>query len=210
MKFRMMAAVLAVPACLSVAAPAQARDTFHCVAGDMTYSVTIDPRTPEFVEVDVSVGEQMDQSLARKFDLPEKQSGSGFRYENDGVEFRGKGEDAFITVLGETFDCELDRASGAGQTHDSGAVGGSEGPEINMPGRSYGGKLRDGPGMNFRQVGSLGYGNRLTIVRNTGVEMNGYDWFEVRVRSRTAYQWGGILCSNAPVDGIYKACSEDF
>ena len=65
--------------CLALPQPAIASSTFHCVAGDMTYSVTVNPDTPEFVEVDVSVGEQMDQSLARKFDLPAKPTGSGFR-----------------------------------------------------------------------------------------------------------------------------------
>jgi len=202
----MMAAVLAVAGCVAVAGSAQAGSTFHCGAGDMTYTVMVDPASPEAVEVDVSVGEQMDQSLARQFDLPEQPSGSGFRYGQDAVEFRGKGDEATMTVDGETFECEL----AAAQNNEAKAAGGNEGPELNMPGRSYGGKLRGGPGMEFRQTGSLAEGDRLTIVRNTGVEMNGYDWFEVRVRGRMAFQWGGILCSDDPVDGIYKTCSEDF
>ena len=34
----------------------------------------------------------------------------------------------------------------------------------------------------------------------------GYDWFKIRDGSRIAYQWGGIMCSKAPLAGIYQAC----
>lgn len=196
------ALAIVIPTCIAFSTPAFSASTFHCGAGDMTYTVVVNPATPEFVEVDVSVGEQMDQSLARKFDLPAKPTGSGFRYEHDAVEFRGKGQEATITVVGETFECEL----AAAQNHDSGAVGGNEGPLLNMAGQSYGGKLRDGPGTNFSQIGSLGEGNRVTIVRNTGVKFNGYDWFEINAGGRTGYHWGGIMCSARPVDGIYQVC----
>lgn len=106
----------------------------------------------------------------------------------------------------EQFDCRPARAGG-GQTHASGAVGGNERP-VNMAGRSLGGRLRNGPGTNFSPAGSLAEGDPVTIVANTGVRFDGYDWFEVQVRGGgTAYQWGGIMCSEGQmIEGIFEQC----
>lgn len=71
--------------------------------------------------------------------------------------------------------------------------------------RSYGGKVRAGPGMEFRQVGSLAEGDRVTLLYNTQERMNGYDWFFIRLpNGEEAYQWGGLLCSDElHVSGLY-------
>ena len=83
----------------------------------------------------------------------------------------------------------------------------AEGPVINFPGMSLGGSLRSGPGMEFSKAGSLAENTPVTIIRNTGVAMNGYDWFEIRTGSRTTYQWGGIMCSQgAQLPGIFEQC----
>ncbi|MEP0233941.1 DUF4189 domain-containing protein [Roseibium sp.] len=79
---------------------------------------------------------------------------------------------------------------------------------INAVGQSLGGKLRDGPGTNFRQIGSVAEGTWLTILNNTNVRFDGYDWFEVVFdNGKRGYQWGGIMCSNGPrIEGIYSSC----
>jgi hypothetical protein len=71
-------------------------------------------------------------------------------------------------------------------------------------GWSLGGKVRGGPGLNFRQTGSLGEFNRITILRATGVIMGEYEWFEIRYGGgRRGFQWGGILCLDYPYQGAY-------
>lgn len=99
--------------------------------------------------------------------------------------------------------------AGDRQTHASGAVGGNESP-VNAVGRSLGGRLRSGPGTNFEAAGSLAEGTPITILSNSGVQFNGYDWFEIHTgNGATAYQWGGILCSqNRHIAGIYQQCRQ--
>ncbi len=79
---------------------------------------------------------------------------------------------------------------------------------LNVVGQSLGGKLRNGPGTNFRQTGSISEGTWLTILNNTHITFDGYDWFEVALdNGQRGYQWGGIMCSNGPkIQGIYNSC----
>ncbi|TYC52857.1 SH3 domain-containing protein [Rhodobacterales bacterium] len=94
---------------------------------------------------------------------------------------------------------------GQGEAPDPGH---GTGQGAGTPGLSLGGKLRSGPGTNFRQVGSLQEGQRLTILRNAGVSYNGFDWFEVKTANgQRGFQWGGIMCSAGQrIDGIFKSC----
>lgn len=82
-------------------------------------------------------------------------------------------------------------------------------PDVDFPqpGYSYGGKVRSGPGMQFRQVGSLREGDDILILNGTGTMMNGYEWFEIRYQNgRTGFQWGGIMCSQTPYPTIFRVC----
>ncbi len=82
-------------------------------------------------------------------------------------------------------------------------------PDIDFPqsGFSYGGKVRSGPGMTFRKIGSLREGHPIVILNGTGSMMNGYEWFEIRYRNgRVGYQWGGIMCSSKPHQTIFRTC----
>ncbi|WP_346892027.1 MliC family protein [uncultured Roseibium sp.] len=86
----------------------------------------------------------------------------------------------------------------------------SASPDVDFPqpGYSYGGKVRGGPGMNYRQVGSLREGDRILILNGTGAMMNGYEWFQIRYRNgRTGYQWGGLMCSQKPYPTIFRVCN---
>jgi hypothetical protein len=78
--------------------------------------------------------------------------------------------------------------------------------ELPINGRSLGGVVRAAPGMESRRLGGLRENAPIVIVKKTDVEMNGYAWFQIRYRNRTGYQWGGIMCSHAPLEGIYQTC----
>jgi hypothetical protein len=116
-----------------------------------------------------------------------------------------------LRVESEQFNCQpmlADNEMNDAQSHETGAVGGREIFNLNHQGYSLGGKLRGGPGTNFSQTGSLAEGTGITILTNTGVRFDGYDWFEVVTdRGTRGYHWGGIMCSNgARLDGIYTDC----
>tara|TARA_Y100000815_G_C13318391_1_gene491391 strand:+ start:602 stop:1213 length:612 start_codon:yes stop_codon:yes gene_type:complete len=80
--------------------------------------------------------------------------------------------------------------------------------EINVPGRSLGGKLREGPGVEFPDIGSLPEGMPLILNANSHVEFNGFEWFRVVLTDgRVGYQWGGILCSeDQEIQGLLRMC----
>ncbi|SDU11125.1 SH3 domain-containing protein [Stappia sp. ES.058] len=73
---------------------------------------------------------------------------------------------------------------------------------------SWGGIVRSGPSMQAGRVDSLSEGETITLLENTGVEMNGYDWFRIRYRGdRTGYQWGGIICGRfEEIRGAFQVC----
>ncbi|MBP1850280.1 SH3 domain-containing protein [Rhizobium halophytocola] len=114
----------------------------------------------------------------------------------------------FEITSGPTPCAESSAASHAAGTPAAPTSPDGKGTPVNRPGQSWGGKLRKGPGMQFAQVGSLGEGAPLTIVSNAGIRFNEYDWFEVRLPSgKTAFQWGGILCSvEGELPGVFGVC----
>ena len=72
-------------------------------------------------------------------------------------------------------------------------------------GQSLGGILRAGPTQSSPKVISTAEGDELTILQR-GPMWDGYNWFLVNVRGRQGYQWGGIMCSSAPLAGIFQQC----
>lgn len=84
-----------------------------------------------------------------------------------------------------------------------------EGPEDeNFVGRSLGGNVRKGPGLEYDAMQSVKEGTWLTIVRSSNVVMDDFDWFEVRFDDGTeGFMWGGVLCSNGQLlAGVYQQC----
>ena len=73
---------------------------------------------------------------------------------------------------------------------------------------SWGGVLRDGPGRNYRQIGSLKEGEPVTLMGRTDELEDGFPWFKlVTHNGKTGYQWGGILCSTAAErPDLFKTC----
>ncbi|MFT2112470.1 hypothetical protein [Marinomonas sp. 2405UD68-3] len=85
---------------------------------------------------------------------------------------------------------------------------GKAGVPLNVEGRSYGGIVRSGPGIRYVKVLSLHEGDKLTLLEQTHVVMNGYPWFKIKTEDGTVgYQWGGILCSyGTKFIGAYRFC----
>ncbi len=77
-----------------------------------------------------------------------------------------------------------------------------------MDGQSFGGNVRSGPGTNFPRTDELSEGDHVVIIRDTGVGMNGYNWFEIGyANGKSGYQWGKLLCSRNLYGGIYQQCA---
>lgn len=74
---------------------------------------------------------------------------------------------------------------------------------------SWGGVVRSGPGMETNRVDSLQRGEAIEILQDSGVFMNGYNWFQIRYRgNQIGYQWGGIMCGRSqPVPGVHEVCN---
>lgn len=77
-----------------------------------------------------------------------------------------------------------------------------------FPAKSWGGVVRDGPGMEHKKLASLAEGDPITVEESTGVDMNGYPWFKIRFgKDRVGYQWGGIICPiGQEMPGTYEKC----
>lgn len=86
-------------------------------------------------------------------------------------------------------------------------VGTSKTNEL-MPvtGKSLGGIVRAEPNMASARVASLPEGEFVQILESTHINMDGYDWFKIEFKGRTGYQWGGIMCSDDPLPGIFQKC----
>jgi len=128
-------------------------------------------------------------------------NGFDFAYANGHGNFHDKNANQFA-------ECRSGAYNGGQQTnngHNNQQAGGN----LNIGALSLGGSLRSGPGMHHQKVGSI-YGRaHITLLRNTGVHMNGYDWFEIiSPKGQRVFQWGGIMCSpNQYVQGIYERCN---
>ncbi len=102
---------------------------------------------------------------------------------------------------------ELQSGAPAGDVED--APPGQDGkPPLAAPmnGRSFGGKVRAKPSMDSAQVASLKENDPITILRRSGQFMGEWEWFEIEWRGKRGYQWGGIICSNQLVAGIFEVC----
>ncbi len=95
-----------------------------------------------------------------------------------------------------------------GNGSDGGTSPGQSGDDFPMAAGSWGGIVRAGPGREYAKVGSLAEGERITLLKNTGVVTNDYPWFRIRFRgNREGYQWGGIICGlEGLIDGAFETC----
>ena len=197
-----ISAILLVPAAMAVASP---DNQYRCGPfGDGDYLVSVSTEDPSQASAEYQLGGEHGADNFRQ-QLIEVSTNSGFRYVGGSIEFNGNETTATLTDAGTTESCVFLGADGVGEaTLDASGGGG----QINAPGLSLGGKLRNGPGMDFASIGSLAFGTPVTLLEDTGVEMNGYRWFFIQQSNgNTGYQWGGIMCApESNVAGVFESC----
>lgn len=66
---------------------------------------------------------------------------------------------------------------------------------LNAKAFSWGGKIREQPAMDAKQIGSTYEQQAISVIEKTDITMNHYSWFKISVDGKEGYQWGGILCS---------------
>ena len=71
---------------------------------------------------------------------------------------------------------------------------------------SWGGVLRQSPGLDAARVGSTYERQPITVLAQQSEYWNGYPWFKVVANGMQAYQWGGIICDPSMPDKTY--CEE--
>ena len=78
--------------------------------------------------------------------------------------------------------------------------------KLPLSGVSWGGKVRSGPGMEYRQIGSLKEGDPVELLENSEIWMDGFAWFKILfLGNEVGYKWGGILCAfNDRLEGVYS------
>ncbi len=79
------------------------------------------------------------------------------------------------------------------------------GGKLPAGGQSLGGIMRAGPSQSAAKLASTAEGDELTIVAR-GPMWDGYNWFQVQYKGRSGFIWGGIMCSQGPLGGIYQQC----
>ena len=74
-----------------------------------------------------------------------------------------------------------------------------------MGGQSLGGIMRSQPSMTSARLAGLAPGAPVTLLGRAGT-MDDYDWFTIQHNGVTGYQWGGIMCSEQAIRGIFQQC----
>lgn len=171
-------------------------DQYVCESlGDTSFLVIMSSRDPSKASVQLTMSEANGGDSV-SYPMEQVIAASGVKYAGVGFIFHSKGGKGILETGAGAVHCNF-----AGEETDEQA----ENEALNIEARSYGGKVRAGPGMEFDQIASLREGDAMTLLNNTGVAMNGYDWFFIRLPDgQEGYQWGGLLCSDAlHVAGIY-------
>ncbi len=160
---------------------------------------------PELAQWD----EKMVEAYAALLDrLPANQRGTLLQDQNAWLRQRNR--------CGASVDClmsaYLDRvaylneytAGDAGPGPDAGAGG-----IFPIRARSWGGKVRSGPGANFGAIASLQEREPITLLAQSDAPLfQNFPWFKIRFHGRIGYQWGGIICGiDAPIPGAFQTCN---
>lgn len=194
----------AAAACLTFTGAAYANVNYACGAvNGIEFTAIL------FDEEDVVAVDARNQSTGQvsRTILGSAVSGSGARYfdPSSGLDFVEHQGQAFLTTLsGAQFNCIVTSVTEPG---GNAAVPGNP-PQGGgtFAGFSFGGNLRAGPGTNFADVGSTFNGQQLTLIADTGVVFNGFNWWVVQLpNGQQAHQWGGLLCAPRFVlNGIFN------
>ncbi len=152
-----------------------------------------------------------------------QRGGDGITYAGGDLLLRGTGDTADLTAGDTTVQCVLEGAEAAApapapaeqpvetvtdtevapaeetvetvEVDDVGEATGDASGAADVLAISLGGNLRSGPGTEFADVGGLDEGTAITLLVDTGISLNGYNWWEIELQSgEIAFQWGGVIC----------------
>jgi membrane-bound inhibitor of C-type lysozyme len=153
--------------------------------------------------------EENDVSIARishdsspKITLVSVRSGSGSKYSNGNWVLHVKGKTALVGTQGE-FDDKCTEVTNSNHNEPRQQA-------ISFPrqAKSWGGKVRSGPGQHYKKKASLKEGEWITLLERTDKMFQDRPWFKIKYRGRTGYHWGGIVCSVGEyVEGTYQTCN---
>jgi len=208
---------------------------FDCIAGDITYTVSINPFLSSVAKVKVSVGEQMDPRLNRDMALNKTTATPPDIFAYSGVdEFDGQltfSTDTHQNVKlsfssGHNINCENIEAFGESLSSETDDINGmtemqaridadlernrlaAQRTHVGVLGISLGGKFRAGPGKEYEKIAKIEKNRNLIIKTRTGLIEKGFPWFEVKLPDgRTGFMRGSNLCSaSQKVEGVYERC----
>ena len=194
-------AAAAIAVLLSAAGPAEASDSPAFDRDCANYY-----RQGNDSDVAADIGEPFCVCLANEL----QQQGLG----RDALDFFARTYSGDLTTFidqypeGEAWMQQSFRADKQCKNIDYGAHEPPLGEAFPLAAGSWGGVVRSGPGREFSRLGSLAEGERITIIKGTGIVDNDYEWFKIRYRgNREGYQWGGIVCGlDKPIDGAFETC----
>ena len=168
---------------------------YRCAVGNISPTVTMIPEE----------GRAVYKAPDRTFSLRPYGPGT-FVNDGESASFEPKGFNSMLWFGDAAYPCQPDAKGTPPPVNTAAPPIPAE--QLNIVGQSLGGRLRAGPGTNYRKTGSIREGTWLTILSNTGVRFDGYDWFEVVLdNGLRGFQWGGIMCSNGPkIAGIFASC----
>ncbi|GAA6212507.1 hypothetical protein NBRC116602_22480 [Hyphomicrobiales bacterium 4NK60-0047b] len=174
-----------------------------------SFAATVEYTCNEGIPLIVEYLEENDVSIAKishdsspKITLVSVRSGSGSKYSNGNWVLHVKGKTALVGTQGEFDDkCSEVTSTNHNKPH-------SEAISFPRQAKSWGGKVRSGPGQHYKKRASLKEGEWITLLEKTGEMFQDRPWFKIKYRGRIGYHWGGIVCSvGTYVEGTYQTCN---
>ncbi len=182
-----------------------AESAYVCPAGDITYLFTAPSDGP--LELEVAIAETVDPAMAGKFSLEQaERRGILTLYTNGDYSVIARGS-SYSVQEGDydPFPCQLQLAQPVADPLPSED---DTNPLAALQAQSWGGNVRSGPGTDFSILTSLVQGTPITLIENTGVDYNGYPWFEIAHPNGTGFHWGGIICGTGEsIPGTFETCN---
>ncbi|RKF13962.1 hypothetical protein D6850_12305 [Roseovarius spongiae] len=187
---------------------------FECEAvDDGAWRVFILDETPDIATAVFKLGLDSGGGESSPYEMERAVSGSGFRYLGEGLEFIGKSDDAMLIDGEEKMHCGvapawmMEEATAPPSQDGDGPL--PDAPDVEgMSAQALGGNIRSGPGTQHARIGTLARGTSITLMQDTGEELDGYNWFVIRKPDgETGHVWGGIICTpEETVPGVRGTC----
>lgn len=178
---------------------------YVCPAGEITYLFAAP--SDGVVELEIAIAETVDPAMAGRFSLEEtERRGNLVIYTNGDYSVVARGT-SYSVQEGDydPFACQPQLARADTDEEVSEAEANALAA---LSAQSWGGNVRSGPGTDFAILTSLAEGTPITLIENTGIDYNGYPWFEIAHSNGTGFHWGGIICgTDEHIPGTFETCN---